>query len=255
MITRATDAVFLNRVLNDPAVRPWVANDEDGVLDMTSLVAAPGNVTLVGEHGGVMFLRYQPGIYEAHTQVLPSGRGAWTREMTEACAHHMFTRTDAYEITTRVPAGHVAARAATEAQGLKFEFTRPGGCRFRNKTVDSHLFSMRLQDWAMRAPGLVDVGRRIHERMESEAVRLGIGTETHDDDENHNRYVGAAAAMAFGGQVRKGVLFYNRWVSMARHIRAGKLQYVEYVSSVPPVIRFDIGLMRFSDDDIKVIPE
>ena len=253
MIKRATDAGHLNAILNHPTVRPWVAPKAEGVLDLTGMVADERNVVLMGELGGCAFLWLQPGIYEVHTQVLREGRGKWTRALTEACVRHMFTRTEAYEIVTRVPAGHLAAKAAAEAQGMRFEFTRPEGCLFRDRPTDVHIYSFRLQDWVVRGDGLAETGAWLHSRMEQEADRLGITVPRHDEDPNHNRYVGAAVEMVLGGRPGKGVAFYNRWVSLARQTRGGMLQHVSLVSENPTVIRFDIGLMRFHADDIEVI--
>lgn len=255
MISRALDASHINAILNHPEVRPWIANGGTETIDLTATIEDRRNVVLMGEHGGVAFLWMQPGIYECHTQVLPHARGEWTRQLTEACARYIFTKTDAYEVVTRVPAGHVAAKAAAEAQGMKLEFTRENGCVFRNKVRDVHLYSSRLQDWIPRASGLVERGKWLHERMEAEALRLGIDEPTHEDDENHNRYVGAAIEMALGGQLAKAVSFYNRWASMARHIQGGTLSHISLISVDPPVVRFDIGLMRLNGDDIEVIRE
>jgi hypothetical protein len=251
-LSRETTPGRVNAILNHPAVRPWVANGSEP-LDVTAQIANTRNVFLFGEHGGVGFLQSQPGVYEAHTQVLPEGRGEWTREMTEAAVGFMFTCTDAYEITTRIPAGHIAAKAAAEAQGMRFEFTRENGVMFRNRTVDCHVYSFRVQDWVPRGSGLIEMGQWLHRRMDEEAARLGLTIPTHEDDENHNRYVGAAVRMMFGGQWQKAISFYNRWVTLARHARNGELQHVSLVSGNPLIIRFDIGLMRFHPDDIEVI--
>lgn len=253
MIERQTTADRINQIINHPAVRPWVANSDEGELDLSATVADQRNHVLMGEHGGVAFLWVQDGVYEAHTQVLPKGRGEWTRSLTEACVRHMFTKTDAYEIMTRVPSGHIAAKAAAEAQGMRFEFTRHRGVMFRDQVVDCHIYSFRLQDWVARTPALAETGQWLHDRMEAEARRLDIDVEAHDPDENHNRYVGAAVEMAFGGQYIKAVQFYNRWVTAARHARSGQLQHIQLVAVDPLVVRFDIGLMRFHDNDIEVI--
>lgn len=254
IVHRVTDPMEVNVIINDPAVRPWVANGNEP-LDVTPQLSDDRNVFLFGEHGGVGFLQVMPGIYEAHTQVLPAGRGEWTKKLTEACVRFMFTRTEAYEIVTRVPSGHVAAKAAAEAQGMKLEFTRSNNVMFRNRVVDCHILSFRIQDWIARTPELASTGAWLHHRMESEATRLGIAVDTHEPDENHNLYVGAAIEMMFGGQYVKAVTFYNRWVSIARHMRDGALQHVQLVSTDPPTVRFDIGLMRFHADDIEVIRE
>lgn len=255
MIIRELDANHINQVLNHPEVREWVANDTDGVIDLTPAVSDQRNVLLMGEHGGCFFAQIQAGVYEVHTQVLPSGRGKWTRLLTEACARFMFTQTDAYEIVTRIPQPHVAARTAAQQQGMKLEFTRPGEVVFKNQRCDVDIYSFRLQDWAADARGMYSQGQWLHERMEQEAQRLGITIPTHEPDPNHNQYVGVAIEMAFGGQYLKAVNFYNRWVSLVRSSRSGKLQHISLVCVNPLVIRFDIGLMKFANGDIEVIQE
>jgi hypothetical protein len=233
--------------LNHPLVRPWVADASEGALDLSARVADRRNILLLGEHGGVMFYPVMPGVYEAHTQVLPAGRGGWTRGLTQACAHWMFTRSPAYEIMTRVPQGHFAAKAATEATGMHLEFTRPKECRFRGQLVDVHIYSGRLQDWIGSAPGLVEIGARFHDRLNELARAAGITAPAHEPDENHNRYVGAAIEMARGGQVKKGVAFYNRWAIVARH------PMVELVAIDPPTIKMDIGTLRLTGDDVDLV--
>jgi hypothetical protein len=254
MISRHLSAERINEVCNHPAVRRYVANGTEP-LDLTRQVADTRNILLMGEHGGMMFLHVLDGVYECHTQVLPEGRGQWTRQLTEACMRTMFTRTDAYEIVTRVPTPHVAAKAATVAQGMTYEFTRENGVIFRDRVCDVDIYSLRIQEWVARAPGLIEVGAWLHGRMEAEAKRLGITVPPHADDENHNRYVGAAALMAFGGAGVKAVMTYNRWSTLARHMRDGEISRVSLVSAAPVVIRIDIGLLKFHTDDIEVIRE
>lgn len=246
----------MNRILNHEAVRPWLANSGDPILDISADVADHRNILLMGRYGGTFYRPIQEGVYEVHTAVLPDGRGEWAGRMTAASLHLMFTASDAYEVVTRVPKGHIAALAAAKAVGMKHEFTARNAVRFRDRITDLHVLGIRVQDWVASAPELVERGEWLHRRMAEEAVRLGIEAQPHDDDdESHNRYAGAAIAMVFGGQPRKAVLTYNRWVSLVRHVRNGVLQHVQLVSTDPTVIRFDIGLMRFHAGDIEVIRE
>jgi hypothetical protein len=225
----------INAVLNDPDVRSWAANGT-GSVDISQQVADDNNILLMGEHGGCMFYRIQPGIYEVHTQVERAGRGEWTGGLTAACGHWMFTRTDAFEVLTRVPHGHVAAKAAAIAAGMRHEFTRPAECLFRNRKVDVHIYSIRIQDWVQSAPWLVEIGAEFHDMLHAEAERLGVTDPPHDDDENHNRYVGAAVEMVRCGKLLKGVAFYNRWAAVSRH------EPVRIVSQSPAVVQIDHGL-------------
>lgn len=247
-IWRDTDAGALNQLLNEPEVRPWVADAAEGVLDVSRQAADPNNVLLMGEHGGCMFFKLMPGIYELHTQVRPEGKGAWLKMFGAAAAHWMFTRTDAYEVLTRIPTSHAAAVGAARMMGFRHEFTRPAEeCKFRGESVAVAVYGRRVQDWMAEAPGLVERGAWLHAFFAEEAKRLNLAEPMHEDDENHNRYAGAAFEMALGGQPIKAVMAYNRWALASRHAT------VALVSVDPPTIRFDIGLLKLAEGKLEVV--
>jgi hypothetical protein len=246
-VWREFSAKQINQVLNHPAVRPDVADLGSGVLDLSPVLANKNNILLMGQYGGCLCYCAQPGLYEVHTQVLPEGRGEWALAFVRAGARWMFTHTGAYEIMTRVSHGNVAAKALTIAAGMRHEFTRDDGPSFRGSNPPCDIYSYRIQDWVQRAAGLVESGQYLHERIQAEAKRLNIATELHADDENHNRYAGAALEMVLGEQTKKAVLFYNRWAVAARH------PLIALVSEQPPVIRFDIGLMTLRGGEIEVM--
>jgi len=242
-VERQFSADRINTLVNDPRIRPWVAAGTEQ-LDLTAQLKRPGNILLMGAHGGVMFLRLMPGIYEAHTVVEPSARGRWTDELTEAVVEWMFLRTDCYEILTRVPQGHIGAKAAAERRGLKYEFTRPRECTFLGEVKDVHIHSMRIQDWIPQAKHLMEAGRDFHERMHEAAALLGVMDPAHDDDPNHNLYVGVSLSMIRYGQLGKGVLYYNRWALVSRHAPV-------FVLNTDPIeVQIDHGLaVRLGPDD------
>lgn len=253
-ISRELDATKINKILNNPEIRPFIADMKEGSIDISSKVADPNNVLLMGEFGGCFFGKFMEGMYEVHTQVLPEGRGNWTKEFLMAVRHYIFTNTDAVEVITRVPREHKGAKQAAEWVGMKYEFTRPNGCIFGGKLMDVDIYSERLQDWVPTDPYVEFEGEWLHEQMESEAHRLGITTKTHENDPNHNRYVGAALCMMRGGQYQKAVAFYNRWVVASRHMQKGKLSLIKVASLMPPTIEFDEGLLRFKGDSIEIVP-
>lgn len=243
---RHFDASSLNLVVNDPAVRPFIDERLDGPLDFSAGVANRNNVLLMGEHGGTFFIRLLPGIYEVHTFALPAGRGKWIAAFVRATAEWMFTKTEAFEITTRIPCDHVAARRLALTTGMKFEFSRPNECRWQGKLQDVDVHSFRIQDWAPTACQLDAKGRDFHEFLHEEAKRLGITTPPHGDDPNHNRYVGIALAMVDGGQALKAVSFYNRWALSCRH------PTIALMSTNPITVRFDIGNLIFENGTKRV---
>jgi hypothetical protein len=214
-IKRTFDAARLNEIINHPSVHPWVCGRTQGYLDMTPLVENRDNVLLTGEHGALLFILLQPGLYEVHSQCLPEGRGEWMLSFVRACLHWMFTRTAAVEIMTHCPKGNLAARALAKAIGGRLEFRNPRGWFKDGETVFTDVFSLKIQDWMREAPGLEERGAWFHDRLEREYARVGFAEPVHDHDATHDRYVGAACEMILGKQVQKGVIFYNRWARMA----------------------------------------
>ena len=215
MLTRATHAARVNEIINDPSIYPWVKGSQAGPLDMSTIVADTNNVFLVGEHGCVIFFKIQPGVYDFHTSVLPEGRGEWMRQGASEAFHYMFTQTDAYELLTKCPDGNVASKIGAKSVGCSLQF-RTGPIWETNGTrVCVDVYSLLIQNWVIKAPGLEEKGHWFHETLISEYKRLGKNIEVVADDLVHDRYVGAAVEMIRGKQLLKAVNFYNRWAIMA----------------------------------------
>lgn len=213
-IKRETDGHSINRIANDPSVLPFVQGYENK-LDLSAAASDLSNVLLVGEHGCVFFHSVTQGLFEAHTMVLPGGRGAWTVSFVNAALHWLFTHTIAVEVYTRVPKGNDAALGLVRAIHGKFEFTRQKGWVMDFDPVPCGIYSLNVTDWMRAAPGLIERGHWFHEKLEQEYTRLGHAEKPHGDDQAHDRFVGAAVEMILAGQPDKGVLLYNRWALMA----------------------------------------
>jgi hypothetical protein len=156
----------------------------------------------------VAFHQIIPGLYEAHTQVLPRGRGEWSVKLVLSAAHYLFTRTEALEIFTRVPFGSPAALALTKSVGMRHEMDT-------QSVLPSQIFRATMQDWLAVAPGLVQRGREFHRKLYAEYDRLNLPVNKHGENDSHDRHVGAACEMILGNQVMKGISWYNRWAAMA----------------------------------------
>ena len=160
---------------------------------------------------------------------------------------------------TRVPEGHLAAKAATVRAGMTYEFTPDRPYRFRGEDRQVHVWSMRLQDWAAKAPEMEETGRWLHQRFAEEGERLGLTGEwrgpardeglrwgpLHDDMPSHNRYVGLVYHMGLGLNPARGVALYNRW-ALASHRPAGML--ARLVSADPPTVWFDYTTLTLRPD-------
>jgi hypothetical protein len=217
-IERRFDAKRLNEIVNDPAVFPWVRGSADGDIDLTFAVENPANVLLMGEHGAMLLIQHQQGLFEAHTQVLPVGRGQWAVDFAKACVFWMFTRTNCFELMTKCPHGNLGARALARCVGGKKLFTNPRGWTKDGKVIPADIFGLTIQDWMLTAQGLEERGHWFHERLMSEYRRLGRREAPHPDDSVHDRYVGMACEMFLGGQPQKAVVLYNRWAVMADYL-------------------------------------
>lgn len=221
-ITREQHARNINTIVNHPDVKPWVQGAIEGDLDLSPAVIEP-NVLLMGEHGGLLYKRHQPGLYEVHTSILKEGRGPWALLMARATLHWMFTRTDAMEIMTRIPKGNYPARVLAKACGFRFDFTNPRGWTKEGTVIPADIFGLRIQDWLMDAPGLVERGEWFYQTV------LGAAGAPPD----HIRPAGVACEMILGGQPDKAVIMYARWAAMADQ------QPIELVSRRPVAV--DIG--------------
>lgn len=246
LVHRDTDATFLNSVLNHPRVRADVADLGHGQLDLTGGVKNENNVLLCGQYGACFFIQIQPGVYEVHTACLPDGRGRWVFQFTKQVVTWMFTRTNAFEIVTRIPKNHPAARMLAVKTGLRFEFSRHMECVWRQVRQDVDVYSFRIQDWATWVVSMELPGRVFHEFLHEAAHQLGISQQPHENDPQHNQYLGIALAMVEGDQPYKAANWYNRWAIVSRH------PTVRLISLNPTRIRFDIGDLVFEAGKYRV---
>jgi hypothetical protein len=247
IIKRHYDALFLNQVINHPRVRPWVSSSGVEPLDFTLFVENTNNILLMGEYGGVFFHLLQPGLYEAHTQVLPEGRGRWTIAMVQKALSYIFIQTDAVEILTRVPAGNTPALALTKRIGGVFQFTRPNSWMHNGIACPSDIYALSIMNWMRDAEELPLRGRWVDNKIKKELRKQKVEF-IPVKDENHDRYVGASIEMIFAGQVGKGIALYNRWASVAGYSSA------RVVSDNPLAIDFRGVMMIFRGTDFWVIP-
>jgi hypothetical protein len=215
VIKRTLEAAFLNAVANHPEVRPWIGGE--GPLDLAPVIADPANVALVHAHGGWVFARHEPGIYEVHTLCLAAGRGREQLKLWREAARWMFTRTDAREIVTRIPDDNPGAGAAAALCGFKQRFRREKAFASvtAGRLVDVSYQGLSIDDWAGRDPTCLEAGERFHEQIEAAKAARHSALPEHPEDLAHDRAAGAACLIIGVGNVRKGVWVYNRWAALA----------------------------------------
>lgn len=247
-IAPSKDVARINQILNAPEVRPWVASADEGILDVAAQVASPLNLFLLGDHGLVMLTKIMPGVYECHTACLSEGRGAWALDLVMSVQRWMFTRTDCFEILTRIPKTHRAALGLAIKAGMKLEFHRPDGVKINGEVVPVDVYRVSIQDWFKRTDEMEESGRQFHQWLNEEAAKSGY-TQPHEDDPEHNRIVGLCLEMARHGQPVKGTLTYNRWAWISRHAT------ISLISVDPIVLDMDIGQVRLTGESgLEFIP-
>lgn len=210
------DADRLNDVANDPAVFPWLGFvGQLGDLDLTPVVENPANIALDCDHGGYVLVNQGGGQYEAHTLFLPSGR-ALAYEAAVAGFRYLFTATDCIRIVTKVPAGNPHAAAHAKRCGFEEVFSRPAVWAGQSGAEDVSYQELTLDCWLSRSdPAAIAKGRWFHDELEAAKIASGSIREVHEDDEAHDRAVGAAVLMFQAGNAAKAAWHYNRWAALA----------------------------------------
>lgn len=236
------DAAHLNRVANDPTVRPMLGGIGD--LDVQGLLSTPSNIALENEHGGFIFVCDDAGRYELHTMFLPSGRGAAVLAAVSEALRFMFTATDCGEVITKVPRANRAAAFMARRAGFRLMFRRDGA--WSDGTAVEY-FSMTLDDWRGLDPAVEPEGHAFHVMIEGAKARCGSELPTHADDPAHDRAAGAASLMARAGNPTKAVWSYNRWARFAGY------QTIELLSVCPPLIDVRDALVTTRDGKLEVL--
>lgn len=248
MIERSFNADKINEIINHPDIFRLVAKDFSKPLDLTADIQDQNNFLLVdGDNGGIFFKQHEPTVYEAHTQFLPTVRGASALKSTRQAIHYMFTRTDCMELVTRVPVFNVKATFWARAAGASLDFECKNAWKNDDGAFDVKYYALRYYDWVRDNPRLMASGHWFHERLEEAKKRMGATIELHDDDASHDAHVGAAIEMIFGGQVAKGIVLYNRWARLAGYAT------VDLISINPLIIDQKDAWVLVHDTDFEVL--
>ncbi len=135
-LQRSSDALALNELANDPAIRPFIGGDLAQPLDLTAAVENPLTIVLMGEHGGFLMAWSAPGVFEVHTMILPEGRGEWAAEAAILARDSMFDIYEANMLWTRIEEGMDNVLAYAEKGGMtlcgKADWDLGGGMKTYN---------------------------------------------------------------------------------------------------------------------------
>lgn len=237
---KQNDAKLINEIMNHPDVRRAfdVPSMEGKPLDFTNFINNPNNIGLVWKGVCCIFKRVMAGLYECHFAALPEYRGKRGMPAALKAFEYVFTQTDAIEVITKCKVDDVASNAG--ARSVKFQevlVTRPM-TESSHGLVSMRTYSMTIQNWAVWAPGLVEQGHAFHDKIKA----------LHDNDDVHNRYVGGAMLMLYGGQHMKAIGFYNRGAIMSGY------RPIKILSTNPFIVDIIEAKIQINGNDFEVIP-
>jgi hypothetical protein len=253
-IRRSFSAFDINPILNDAYVFESIKlpGMKPGDVDAKQIVENPANVLLMADRGGIIFGQMEPGVYDVHTCFLKperraDGSGPYIRNACLAAYRWMFTHTDAMILQTKIPAFNRAAIIFAPLLGWRLEFERKSVWPTDNGNVDMTFMSLAYEDWVRKDETLIESGRSFHAKIETEFARHDVPFDKHDDEDCHDRAVGACVQTIRGGQPEKAIVLYNRWARFASY---GCMT----LTSRSPV-RIDIGtaLIEATADGFEVI--
>lgn len=148
MIRRQSDGDTVNRIVNHPSIYPWICGPLEGqTLDLSGHINDGSYIVLFGEHGGFLFWKLSEGIYDAHSAILPEGRGSWAILAAQKSLKWMFEKEGAEEIMMATPKGNIAVRALVRCLKAKYRGTIENGWFMNGKFVPSAIYSMTKTDW------------------------------------------------------------------------------------------------------------
>lgn len=147
MMVRQVSAERVNEIVNHPSVFPWVCGPLEGPLDLSGPIESGDYIALIGEHGGFLFWRIAPGIFDAHSIVLPEGRGRWTIRAAKASLRWMFDEGEAAEIMMAAPKGNLAVLSLIRVLKAKFRGTVEGGWWRDGQPIPADVYSLTKADF------------------------------------------------------------------------------------------------------------
>ncbi|MDE2101693.1 MAG: hypothetical protein KGL39_30890 [Patescibacteria group bacterium] len=146
MIDPSISSDRVNEIINHPSIYPWICGPLTGPIDISPYLKSGDYTALFGEYGGFLFFRVKDGIYDAHSAVLPNGRGKWALRMAREALKIMFDK-DAAEIMMAAPNGNLAVLSLIRRLKAKFRGSIDNGWWMDGHPVDADIYSLTKMDW------------------------------------------------------------------------------------------------------------
>lgn len=243
---RDFDATRINKIVNHPEVFKYVAIFGQTEFDLSQLVNEMENYFLLCDEGGCFFTPYETGVYEVHTQFLPTMRGVEALKVMKEAFRYMFVNTDCMKILTKIPANNQPAIGIAKLLKAKFEFNRSNvWFGIDGEAVNMNYYSLHFDEWLKdNCAHYFDLGKDFHAKLDNK-----LNEPNHEEDVIHNINVGITAEMIFAGNVDKAIFLYNRWAKFAGYAP------IYVVSKCPLIIHIKSALLQVvnTNDDFNVV--
>ena len=242
IMRRTCKSEDLNRIGNDPSVRPWLGGDVPA--DFSTALDNIDNIALVSDAGGFVFFNHRAGRYEGHALFSPSRpRQSAVHAMRDALVY-MFTSTPCVELITKVPIDNRATHGLARLAGFQKRFD--GTCNW-SRDVEKQIgfYGLSLEAWALRSLDALRMGQWFHTALET--LKTATQSPAHPEDEVHDHILGATIEMLRSGLPWKAVFFYNQWASWAGY------EAIDVLSEKPLVVEFDHMRIEIMSNRIEVL--
>ncbi len=236
---RTMDAAFLNSVANHPEVHPWLG--AAGEIDLSPFVSDPKHFALVNDGGGFLLINHEPGVYEVHSQFLPSHRRETIKAMRDGF-DYMFVNTDCHTVLTQVPDSNPAAAALAKHAHFRHAFRREDTPR-----GPTSYMALTLDQWVQGNASLEADGEWFHDRLKAAKEAQGSTLPEHAHDASHERAVGATIRMVKAGNCHKGVEHYNRWARFTGYAP------ITLLGDTPPLIDVVDAVVELNGQEMEIV--
>jgi hypothetical protein len=143
-----TDIDLINRVVNDPTVRPMLGGGTEYFDMKQAFDLMPGSVALMNETGGFVFYRIMDGLFSIHCMFLPEGRGAKAVRAAMQAVSWMFENAEARAICTEIPVCNPSAMWLARRTGFQNVGRREGSYMAPDGSIhDMNEFLLTKPQW------------------------------------------------------------------------------------------------------------
>lgn len=235
---------LLETIANDPAVRPFMASNEEEVK-LEQVITRPGNYTFTNDEGGFIYLRQDEDLYEAHTIFKPGCNVREVVKLMNESLEFMFIETPCLEMRTKVPTINRPARHLALTAHFNIGFERkdawaPG--------VDITYMNLPLDRWAdVCSTRLRGMGAAFRAQIEEAKQAADVEVPLHSEDSTRDLYVGLAAMMLRAGNTEKAVTVFNRVAVFAGY------PLWQIVSEHPVVVHVGDAVLQIRNGETEVL--